>query len=69
MFCEVVSFIVLTLVPLNFQDFLNVLLPQQMVPHIPGLAAFAPHAGMYEVVHSTVVRLNVGRALGVSNSF
>ena len=69
MFCEVVSFIVLTLVPLNFQDSLNILLPQPMIPHILGFAAFVPHVGMYKVACSTVVSFNVGRVLGVSNSF
>ena len=69
MFCEIVSFIVLTLVPFNFQDFLYLFLSQPMIAHIPGLAALVPHAGVYKFVRGTVVSFNVGRVLGVSNSF
>ena len=68
MFFEIVSFIVLTFAPFIFLDFLDILLPQPMIPHIPGLAAHVPHAGVYKVVCGTVVSFDVGRVLGVLDS-
>ena len=69
MFGKIISIYVGVLTPLNIQYGARCLIPELVIAHVPGFAAFVWHRGMHKGICHFVIHLDARQSLCVTNGF